>query len=363
MTISEGPPLVPLERVAMPTVESTDKATRKMISQINATLTPRFPVQTTGEAVEYRTLRFANLVDGSGQPQLKAALRVTSADYAFSPGQPVKTVSGMCLFGASGLTGITQTGRRLSLTDPKELDEGLAEPVKEIVEIPFLHPSETETILQVTKALRLLAGDGVDCFFHLPTPEYKLYLLEPFQQGKLTADQLEILFAKIDRRSQALTKLVLKRLPAKTIVGSPLDPLEDLLAAKKGTASLNQCLDSASQDPLLGAIIQAVKPARFLDLCNLSYVAGYLKQAEIAVSQSAGCLAVDMAQEVGIFEHAKTTASKLGINLRMAAMFLAPAIVTQTGRHGKDSLFMHQPDGLSPLTEQKIVFRAAKGDS
>jgi len=363
MTISnkEGPPLVPLERVAMPTIESTDKATRKMITQINTTLTPRFPLQTTGEAVEYHTLRFAGLVNSAGQPQLKAALRVTSSDYVLSPGQPVKTVSGMCLFGASGLSGIGQNGRQLSLTDPIELKAGLAEPIKEVIEIPFLHPSETETILQVTKALRLLAGEGVECFFHLPIPEYKLYLLEPFQQGKITADQLEILFAKIDRRAQDLTKLVVKRLPVKTVVGSPLEPLGNLLANKKGAVTLNQCLDSASQDPLLEALIQADRPARFLDLCNLSYVAGYLKQAMLAANQSAGCLAVDMAQEVGIFEHTKSAAEKLGINLRMAAMFLAPAIVTLTGRYGKDSLFMHQPDGLSPLTEQKIIFRAAKG--
>ena len=190
MPSKEGPPLVPLERVAMPTIESTDKATRKMITQINTTLTPRFPLQTTGEAVEFHTLRYAKLVDSADRPQLTAALRVTSPDYVLLPGQPVKTVSGMCLFGASGLIGIGQSGRQFSLADPVELKAGLPEPIREIVEIPFLHPSETETILQVTRALRLLAGEGVDCFFHLPTPEYKLYLLEPFQQGKLTADQL-----------------------------------------------------------------------------------------------------------------------------------------------------------------------------
>ncbi len=363
MTISnkEGPPLVPLERVAMPTVESTDKATRKMISQINTTLTSRFALQTTGEAVEYHTMRFAKLVDSNGRPQLTAALRVTSPDYALLPGQPVKTISGMCLFGASGLTGITRSGRRLSFTDPIELKAGLAEPIQEIVEVPSLHPTETETILQVTKALQLLADKRVDCFFHLPTTEYKLYLLEPFQQGLLTNNQLETLFGKIDRRARDLAKLVLKRIPIKTVIGSPLEPLESLLANKKGAATLNQCLASASQNPLLEALIGANRPASFLDLCNLSYTAGYIGLAELAASQSAGCLAVDIAQEVGIFEHAKPAAAKIGINLRMAAMFLAPTVITRTGLHGKDSLFMHQPDGLSPLAEQKLIFRAAKG--
>ncbi|MBU2052260.1 MAG: hypothetical protein Q8P47_02905 [Candidatus Beckwithbacteria bacterium] len=345
----------------MPTIESTDKATRKMITQINKTLTPRFPLQTTGNAVDYDTMRFATLANLKNEPQLNVGLRVTSKDYALLPGQPVKTVSGMCLFGASGLSGIGSSGQGFSLTDPIALRNGLPEKIVRIEETPFLHSSETQTILQVTRALQLLAGEGVECFFHLPTVEYKLYQLEPFQQGKLTADQLDTLFAKIDRRSADLSKLVSKRIPVKTEIGSPLGPLENLLQTKKGRTSLDDCLDCASKDLLLAAQIRSEKPNSFLALCDLSYVAGYLKQAMAATSQGGGCLAVDMSQEKKIFDYTKEAAKNLGINLTMAVMLLAPATVTLNGLHGKDSLFMHQPDGLSPLTEQKIVFRAAKG--
>jgi chorismate mutase len=345
----------------MPTVESTDKATRKMISQINLTLAPRFPVKTTGEAIDYKSMRFATLTDLSGRPQFKAGLRVISKDYQFSPGQPIKVVSGMCLFGASGLLGITQNGEKFSLTDPLDLKDGLADKVIETIETPQLHPSEMETILQVTKALNLLGDTGVECFFHLPTTEYKLYLLEPFQQGKLSANQLEALFAKIDRRAQDLSRLVAKRLKIRTTFGTPLDPVEKALSGDKRRLTLDQCLQAARANPLLSNLIDIAQPSRFLNLCNLSYAAGYIGQALAAKRESAGCLAVDMAQEIAIFENTEKITRKLGVDLSLAAMFLAPIMLTRTGLHGKDSLFMHQPDGLSPLEEQKLIFRAAKG--
>lgn len=361
--ISGGSGLIPIERVAVPQLETTDKATRKMIAQMQTTLLPRFQIEFDGSALEYNSMRFATLKNGKQDtPALRAALRVTEKNLQLSADAPLEIISGMCLFGASGLTGITKSGKRMSLTNPYELRAAGTEAIVQIQELPTLHPSEAEAVARITKALTLLqqsdTGTGeVRVTFHLPIPEYKIYMLSLLRKGVINQNQLQELNAKIDRRANALMSLVQKRVDLPMSVGSPLDVLNPLLSQTDTPATVANCVAVLQRQPLLSTALALQSPVDFFDLTNLSYSAAYLSVAKQAQAQGGNCLAVEIAEEVPIFEYAKKLAGQMGAPLSMAALYIPSSTVSLSGKDGKEALFMHEPNGSSPLSQLRTIVK------
>lgn len=361
--IGGGLGLIPIERVAVPQLEITDKATRKMITQMQTTLLPRFQIEFDGSALEYNSMRFATLKNGKQDaPALRAALRVTDKELQLSANAPLEIISGMCLFGASGLTGITASGKRMSLTDPYELRAMGAEKIVDIQELPTLHPSEAEAVARITRALNMLqqsdTGTGeMRVTFHLPIPEYKIYMLSLLQKGVINQEQLQELNAKIDRRANALMQLVQKRVDLPMSVGSPLDVLNPLLLKTDTPATAANCAAVLQRQPLLSTALALQSPVDFFDITNLSYSAAYLSVAKQAQTQGGNCLAVEIAEEGPIFDYAKKLGGQIGMPLSMAALYIPPSTVSLSGRGGKDALFMHEPNGASPLSQLRAIVK------
>jgi hypothetical protein len=274
----------------------------------------------------------------------------------------------MCLFGASGLMGKTEMGSLVSLTDPYEIKAGFDSPVTEVLVNENLHASETETILRITETLKLLAKIQTEsnqtaqirCAFHMPTVEYKLYMVDLCQRGLLSEAQVVQLATLIDQRAQGLEKLLIKRTPFKTEFGSPIQELDNLLATKGVGVSLADCVQVLSRDPLMAELIRIKQPRTLIELNELSYAAGYFRVSEKARQTNQGCLAVDISEEMPIFDNAKSLAQQGNLPLQMAALYVQPFTVTQNGRYGKPGLFMHLSQAGSNLDEQRIVLNNSR---
>lgn len=363
----EGPSLVPLERVASPTLETTDKATRRMITQIKNALGSRISLQPTGRNFDYRTRRFVGLQAGDNQSEVLLSASLGQPNYTLPNEGPLLLISGMCLFGASGLSAQTQDGQVVSITDPLSMptfDNGKLQKVQAQL---TLHVSEVETILRISSAIKtVLAGQvpshsqTTELLFHLPTLEYKLNILSLVERGLLSADQFIVASKLIEQRSQALLAILGKRLPIEIKVESPLLKLSPLLEKDGVTTSLSSCLAILREDSTMNPLLQISQPRTFDELSKLSYAANYIKAAQRAQLSEGGCLAIDIAEEAPILDNAVRLLAELGLPLSMAALYVAPQTVTLNGRHGKQALFMHQPNGETPLQELRLVVSNGK---
>lgn len=368
----EGPSLVPTEKVAMPKNEAEDKATRKMIAQVQKTLSPRFPLEIGSLALEFQDSRYVPLRQLGKEKGIRAGLRVSQKEYQLKPNQDVEIVSGMCFFGASGLRGRDAHGTEISLVDPVALRQEVDFQVEEILESETLHISEASSILRTTGAIDLLTNSQIQagqrgkirCNFHLPVPEYKLYMLRLFQLKRINTEQFEDLTLRIDRRAASLAQMISSRIPSSVELSffSPLQELEPLLQRKKHLTTLEDCLPSLRANPVTRSLLEQLNPQSCEELPHISYVAGYLQKAQEAEQKARGCLAVEVAEESPILSNASRLAKQQGSQLNMAALFVLTDVITERGRHGKKALFMHDPeDGASPLQELKFVVKNSKG--
>jgi len=368
----EGPSLVPIERVAMPTNEATDKATRKMITQVKKTVSPRFPMTIGEQALSYKDVRFLELSDQQSPGRIRASLQCPNKEYVLQPHQSVDLLTGMCLFGATDLNGVLATGGDISLTDPLELKQAGRLQIQALQETSMIHPSEVSSILRISQALQLLQNSQtgeekgkLSCHFHMPVVEYKLYMLDLIQKGMLPPQLFQEAVAKIEARAGHLAKILQKRLPAGIDV-QPLSPLQAvgrLIEERQERTTFAECLFRLQQDPLLRKLIAAKKPQSFSELPNLSYIAGYLQQAQTSAQLGRGCLAVEIAEEQAILKNAVTSAEEVGVSCDMAGLYILSDVMSLTGRHGKEALFMHQPEeGVSRIQELKFVVQQSKGD-
>ncbi|HZZ98661.1 MAG TPA: hypothetical protein VFG51_01885 [Candidatus Saccharimonadia bacterium] len=357
MNQERGQPFVPIEKVAIPRHESTDKATRKMIAQMTRTLLPRFPLQPTGDAIEYKSMRFLKMRNPCvANAEMLGAVRVTEPEFALQPGVPVEIISGMCKFGATGLTGKLPDGTRPSLVDPYEPSFG-GQALTEIKETWFLHPSELENLVRLTNTFDTLTAGGAAenggaiLRFHIPEPEYKLYMLGRVKRGEMSRKQFVETVAKIERRAQKLGEMVKKRVNFSVTVHSPLSPLNDLIARKDAMTTFQDCIDTLSRDAFWHLALQVVRPPGFQELNNMSYCMGYLLTARNAALRGAQPLAIDTSEEQPIFDHAIEMANRMGKSFKMATLYVPPIALTKTGLHGKEDIFMHESNGM-PLVQE-----------
>lgn len=348
--------------------ESLDKPTGKMKRRVPEVLGPQFDLAIGSESIVYDGMRFLPVVDSSRSEQLnESSLRVAlskTGEYQLNPNQPLEMISGMCLFGASGLSGVQANGQEVSLVDPIELRTLSDSPIRSIRAQPQLHISEVESILRTSNMMQLLVDTQqgkapMNCTFHMPVPEYKLYMLELFQRGVLNREQTLELFKRIELRAAALKNIVRNRVPRKISIGfgSPLEYVEPYLNRLPSFDVLNELVQ---QNPLLAALMQQNQTSSVSELATLSYQAGYLQVSEFARQNNAGCLAVEIAEERKIFEYAEKTGKQLGQPLNMAALYILSNTITQTGRYGKQALFMHTPTGESPLEGLREVVTNSK---
>jgi len=365
-SLETGPPLVPIERVAEQKRDTSDKATRKMITQLSNALLGRLDLTITDESLDIKSMRFVRM-QTENQLVNVAIKRINGTELIAD--RSIQMISGLCLFGASGLSGETTDGRVISLTDPYELSQLNNIKVETVIEDRNLHISEAGTILRLSKAFKLIDEANkqsgqlgeLKSLFHFPTVEYKLYMLDLLAKRVINEDQAIEIFEKIDDRSLALSRMLVNRLPAdlQIEIGSPLGFLDDKISSLSVT-SIAEVVDLASLDSEIAQMIRIRPINSFSDLSFLSYAAGYIKAVSASKETGDNVLAVEIAEERPILKNANDIGQQMGVELNMAALYVAPDTVTLTGRHGKQALFMHQSNGVDSLSQLKQIVANAR---
>jgi len=362
-----GVPLVPIERVAEPKRETSDKATRDMISLLRTDLVPRFPLLVGDQAIEFgKGLMHVDTVSPTLGKKNRLALR-TTPEYELNPRDHVEIISGMCLFGVSGLQGITESGEAISLVNPRE-SKKIKEPLVDVQMSPMLHVSEQDTLYRVIKTTEALhdastthsSDPNMSIRFHVPIPEYHLYMADLHRRDLMSDELYYKTSLMILKRGHALGQLLKKRIPA-NIPMEIMSPLQDFLPLltqlpQHGRVTAKEfARHVASNNEYFDAVDVANKNTSYGSIGQLSYTLGYLLTALSAKESGSKPLAVDIAEEKPILEAAVEAADKMGVPLHMGALTIAPQIVQPTGEHNNMATFLHDMGGSSSLRQLLAV--------
>lgn len=337
---------------------SENKATLNMAKKMASHLSGRFSIVPTGRAMSYNAREFAEI---SGSSETIFASFSSTGNGRVRDKQALSLIAGTCLFGADGLRGIDSNGFLFSLTDPFENQPSA--PIEDIEEMVFPHPSEIESILRTTTAISILRdndrypSDDV-LYFHLPIPEYLMYIRDYVHTGALYPEVALSLISTIYNRGHGVANMVARRIPANItpIFTSPLESAAEALVASRFSISLSEMVNGLSQsDPLMAHLLDMHPPTCFSDINYLSYTHLYIAAQSEATELGRSCVAVEEAKEGRILTEAKKQAFDLGLDFSIGAIYLAPKMISKNGLHGKSDLFMHDTTRDSILQQLKSV--------
>lgn len=341
------------------------KSLRKMANRMQRKLGGRLNIDFSGKAVTLGGRNFIEIQDEIGDTSFISLSSVGVSE--FSPKSELNIISGTCLFGVTGLEAFDRLGEVYSLTDPlADLSSVKFESVEEMATV---HPSEAESVLRISQALKILfqekenAGDQFVLYFHLPLPEYLLYLVEHFQSGALSVELALEASEMVIERSKMVEKMFVKRIPEglPMKVVSPLEAIAPMVIDKDFDVSLEQMLEKLSSgDKLWEGLINNFSPRSFVELNYLSYSYLYHSVQEVSKEEGSELIVVEESKEAIILNQAKKQAAALGRQLRLNALYVAPKVLTVSGRHGKTELFMHDTHEEEILPQLKSVVSAYK---
>lgn len=357
--------IIPIEQqIEMLPLDSA-KSFLKMARRIDYKLGGRFDLKTTGQVLSHNGRNYIEVGSKSGTTLMSLS---SVGDSTLSPDKPVRMISGTCLFGATGLKGMDRMGEVYYLADP--LAKVLKERIVSIEEMKEVHPSEVESTLRLAQAFAVLDESskvrGKDVLhFHLPVPEYLLYLLQYFNDGGLSEELVDKGVDLVVARGEKVKQLFTNRLPAnlKVEVHSSLDSvLPDLLArgAGLGLSEITSLL--ARRDSLWAKLLAHTRPGDFRVLNDLSYTHMYHKAHQQAQLEGVGCMAVDESKEGPIFTEVKSQAKAMNKPMKMNALYIAPKTISIDALHGKTELFMHRTESEPLLMQLKQIVQIYYGE-
>lgn len=233
-------------------------------------------------------------------------------------------VGGTCIGGSETIIGFDEKGNEHSLLE-SDIPDTLNVPVTKILMNPKPTLYEIDSISRIStfvKNLTLNNPNKISMFWHIPLPEYLLYLKQYYDSKVITKKQgLEIgqfLFKKVLFLSKWLTKNISGKIDVKC--GSPLTKfisLENLFEENLESVLYKLSLE----DQLWKILIADNEVTTWIGLADLSYAYMYLKES----TKYEWILGVENPEESKIFSQAKKLANKSNIPFNMTCLYIHPS--------------------------------------
>jgi len=244
------------------------------------------------------------------------------------PGQ-VHIIGGMCIGGSETITGVDKDGNKHALLE-SDVPSTLNVPVTKLQYNPKPTLYEVDTIGRTTHIINEMISNGIhddnaSVFWHVPLPEYTLYLKQYMDSGVLNREQAQMLMGRLKQRAEVLTNWFTDKLHVKNVcVGSPLEQVIQPHVLFDQTSNLESILARLYSDPTWKSIIDFTQISSWTQLADASYTCMYLQQA----AQTGGApqlVGVENPDEAKILSEAKKVAIASNIPFGMTCLYPHPS--------------------------------------
>ena len=333
-----------IARVRRGGVETFTSHARKMANRIvHLTEMLGIPIQFTSQAIYYEGLH-EDVPDNAGHITPEAFIETTiggrtfflmaknpvdgrSIDAVVQGEKPeISLITGPCLFGADAAVVRSNSGERFSLVNPEDT---ITEPITQLEITPEFSLYEIEALSRYTHILKSLIETTPHIkriAFNVPEVEYYSYVLDAYQAGFLSQEQVLSWFAAVDMRHARLVQEMYARIaPSLHAVNNDaevidLKPLESIKEYFVTTIRNNEvpelsiaCQMLCEPSSLWRDMLSVAPPSSWEDLNHLSYVYAELSTAEVRLKTKRrdAAIAVENPDEVRIFTLARSIVSLL----------------------------------------------------
>lgn len=254
----------------------------------------------------------------------------------------VKIVGGTCIGGKETITGLDKVGKAHSLLE-SEVPDTLTEQIKSLILNPKPTLYEVDMIERTTKFIQaLMEGEAmkhdVSLYWHVPYPEYLLYLKQYFDSGVLSENQCKELAIFLKKKTSVLETWFsnkLKKQVNSIQFGSPLENIITPVSLFKDHLELEDTLEKLKQDKLWRNIIDTTIISTWTQLADASYSYMYLQQSDGQTT-----IGIEDPGEGKILSVAKKMAQKGNIPFNMTCLYPHPGVLEGESKPAR--LYRHQ---------------------
>ena len=296
---------------------------------------------------------------GSDKPLYVGIKTVTVGESNIPTPQPgqVHIIGGMCMGGSETITGVDRDGNKHALLE-SDVPDTLTVPMKNLQYNPKPTLYEVDTIGRTTHFINTMLSNGMHAdntsvFWHVPLPEYTLYLKQYMDSGVLSAEQAQMLMGRLEQRAKVLTNWFTDKLHIKSVsVGSTLEQVIHPHVLFDQTCSLESVLAQLHSDPTWKSIIDNTQISSWTQLADASYTCMYLQQA----AQTGGAsqlVGVENPDEAKILSEAKKIATASNTPFSMTGLYPHPSYLENQATPAR----MYRHKSTQPA-EVRLVFNS-----
>jgi hypothetical protein len=194
--------------------------------------------------------------------------------------QRIELINGICLYGNGRFLLETQSGHRISLTEPTL---NIQEPIRDISVDASFSLYEVDALMGLSSFInRLSEQSGKIDTIHLEIPkgQYYLSLAEAYQNRCISPEILQRCLAEIDKRHELVFQAYRKRLHVRNIHRiTPLAGVEEYFldaAHKKQPIGFGQVREILGRDEIWRRILSVYPATQWKELSDLSHVFVFL---------------------------------------------------------------------------------------
>jgi hypothetical protein len=194
--------------------------------------------------------------------------------------QRIELINGICLYGNEKFVFVTQTGQRISLTEPN-LD--IREPIRGISVDASFSLYEVDALVGLSSFINRLAehnGKIDTIHIEIPKGQYYLSLAEAYQNRYLSPEIFQQCLAEIDKRHELVFQAYRRRLRVENIQRiAPLANVEEYFldaAHKKQPICFERVREVLRRDEVWQRILSVHPATQWKELSDLSHVFVFL---------------------------------------------------------------------------------------
>ena len=300
-------------------------------------------------------------------PDTNRAFFLKVANIAEGEIPPKSTIfTGSCIGSIGFANAVTESGRKLSLTKRShEIDE-------KITDLQFDESMSVYEIANIIESSSLISSMIIGnsnfdkVVINLPSGNYYLYILEAFESGFLSSEQILEYFDKVDEKEKILLNAFTKRIKkqcGRDIQIESESNIDSVIKSKirsyVNSSNVSQLgficeLKESLKSPILVRIIESTDVYSYQDLLNVDYVSLYLDRQESTVF-------VENHDEQFLLSNTKKLAKKLKFKIQNlhSAIYIFPRVVANI-EFSADNSFknkLYNAEGKLKLSVFKDILR------